>query len=830
MGLLGQMTVRLGMDSSGFASGLGGAQSALAKFASGAASVNPVLGILTIAAGAAIAFGVSSVKAAGDFQQSMLKIQAYAGLSKQQTDAMSASVLKMSTIVGQSPTVLADALYPIVSSGYSASQALQILQLSAESAAASGAQTSVVADALTTSLKAMHAPASDATMYMDDLNKTVALGKGQLSDYAGVIGRVALSAGSANVPFQVMDAALATLTTHGFPSVRQAATSLANLFTEMGVKTASVEAAAKKLKISFDANAFSTMSFSDKMAYLNKITDGNQASLLKLLSGSTAALKAFDALQGSTADFSANLKALNSAQGTTAQVFATASEGYNFQLNRMGAAFQTLQVAVGLKLLPLLTQFVGTAITPMIAAFANVVSGATPVSGVFAKIGSYLSSIVAPAIQIAQQYIAGLSTYFHIIVTTVESNLLPALKNLFTTIYPLIVQFVQWIATARVIPIIFQVLGAEVVIVIDILSILVNVVIAVIKALISTVNGIIAFVGMIKAAWSAFPGWWTNLWNTIGTFFTNIWNDIKTFFVGMWNDLVSFVQSSANQMLQAVEAPFIDIGNLFVWLYNHNTYIKDLVDAITKFFKACVTDTQAALTFWVNWIAAKFNFLVNVGKIAFALFSAVIQQGIQNAVNYVMTGMNTAYNFVAGKFSAMGNSAGRGVGAIGNAFSGLWSVVSGPLNSFWSSLVGWFNGLVAWAASIGASIINAVGAGISGAAGSVGSAIHGAISSALSGLGFHGIPGFASGTNFAPGGLAWVGENGPELVNLPAGSKVYNNMQASSMMSSGGGGSGSSHSGGEQTIYIMLDGDLLASATGNKAMQTIRVKHARRAA
>lgn len=38
-----------------------------------------------------------------------------------------------------------------------------------------------------------------------------------------------------------------------------------------------------------------------------------------------------------------------------------------------------------------------------------------------------------------------------------------------------------------------------------------------------------------------------------------------------------------------------------------------------------------------------------------------------------------------------------------------------------------------------------------------------------------GIPGFARGTNYAPGGLALVGENGPELVNLPRGSKVTPN-------------------------------------------------------
>lgn len=37
------------------------------------------------------------------------------------------------------------------------------------------------------------------------------------------------------------------------------------------------------------------------------------------------------------------------------------------------------------------------------------------------------------------------------------------------------------------------------------------------------------------------------------------------------------------------------------------------------------------------------------------------------------------------------------------------------------------------------------------------------------------IPGFADGTDYAPGGMAWVGENGKELVKLPRGSQVIPN-------------------------------------------------------
>lgn len=45
---------------------------------------------------------------------------------------------------------------------------------------------------------------------------------------------------------------------------------------------------------------------------------------------------------------------------------------------------------------------------------------------------------------------------------------------------------------------------------------------------------------------------------------------------------------------------------------------------------------------------------------------------------------------------------------------------------------------------------------------------------------------FASGTLSAPGGMALVGERGPELVELPRGSRVYNNTESRGMMRGGG--------------------------------------------
>lgn len=54
-----------------------------------------------------------------------------------------------------------------------------------------------------------------------------------------------------------------------------------------------------------------------------------------------------------------------------------------------------------------------------------------------------------------------------------------------------------------------------------------------------------------------------------------------------------------------------------------------------------------------------------------------------------------------------------------------------------------------------------------------------------------GIGLYASGTNYAPGGMAIVGEEGPELVNLPQGSQVFSNSRSKALMANDNGGSSS---------------------------------------
>jgi hypothetical protein len=112
------------------------------------------------------------------------------------------------------------------------------------------------------------------------------------------------------------------------------------------------------------------------------------------------------------------------------------------------------------------------------------------------------------------------------------------------------------------------------------------------------------------------------------------------------------------------------------------------------------------------------------------------------------------------------------VGSIGASINNMWGAAVGGFNNFRANAINWasdtVNGILNYFREIPARIASAVsGAGGAGwqALRTVGRAV--------------GIPGFATGVQNFSGGLAVVGERGPELVNLPRGSDVIPNNQIS---------------------------------------------------
>lgn len=134
-------------------------------------------------------------------------------------------------------------------------------------------------------------------------------------------------------------------------------------------------------------------------------------------------------------------------------------------------------------------------------------------------------------------------------------------------------------------------------------------------------------------------------------------------------------------------------------------------------------------------------------------------------------------------------------GTLAGQFANMATTLLGKVSALVGNIVSWFLSLPGKIASLGGKIVSAIIDGMRSLPGKIWDIVTNAFRNLRIDIGpFHisssgisiDLPHFASGvTNFA-GGLALVGERGPEIVNLPRGSDVIPNDQLGEGMGQGG--------------------------------------------
>jgi len=137
---------------------------------------------------------------------------------------------------------------------------------------------------------------------------------------------------------------------------------------------------------------------------------------------------------------------------------------------------------------------------------------------------------------------------------------------------------------------------------------------------------------------------------------------------------------------------------------------------------------------------------------------------------------------------AIGTIAGELIKEIIKNIPGIVDSFVGMIPQIAKGLIKALPQILAAATGIGGSIIEGIAGGISGSADSGGNTAKkvGSTVLAVATGGLSKLFGFAGGTDYAPGGLAIVGEEGPELVKLKGGEKIYTADETSALLSGKG--------------------------------------------
>ncbi len=258
------------------------------------------------AAGFVTAIGVSAIKAAANFEESLSNINTLFDDNGESVKQLEKGIKSLLKRVPKSADDLGASAYQIVSAGISdTSEALQVLEASTKLAVAGLGETSQATDIVTSAINAFGLDASNAQRVANTFFLAVKSGKTTVSELAQGFGQVAPLASAVGVEFEELAALTSALTVSGLKAsiaYSQQRAVLSNLLKP----TAEMQQLFDKLNITNIKSQIENEGLVDTIVNLANATDGNNQMLAKAF-GSVEALNVVLALLNGTAELTEDI-------------------------------------------------------------------------------------------------------------------------------------------------------------------------------------------------------------------------------------------------------------------------------------------------------------------------------------------------------------------------------------------------------------------------------------------------------------------------------------------------------------------------------------------
>lgn len=498
---------------------------------------------------------------------------------------------------------------------------------------------------------------------------------------------------------------------------------------------------------------------------------------------------------------------------------AASAATFTGQMTTLKDRFGELLESIGAKVLPILTQFVSFLNSPEvqagIQAFADALVNGVELTMTFisetvipALIEAF--NLIKPAIDLVASIFAGAGTNISTLGTQVTGlgmiwtglkttfdTILPPIKALVMSVFGIIAKFLHdhgdeikaflqatWATIQEIIKLAAELIQATIVPIFqaiakfisdhkeEIVTLLTNawnVISAVIKAALAIIKGVIKTVtalihGDLEGAWDAIEEMFSTVWASIKTIIDAAISNIKTVLSLAW----AAIGGTVTTAWEAIKSSILTaLDNAKKGL---DTVVANIKTALSNAWDAV---KNTASTMWDNIKSAILSPFENAKKGIDVIVNAGggVKSILSNAWSSIQSAANTAWGNITG---AINTEFEKAKGKVDGVIGGIKSLLSGA----WSDIKEGASG--AWG-----GIANAIGSAFD----DVTSKIKGIVNQAIRyvnrlisaynevagtlGLGeLTRIPELARGTNFFKGGVALVGERGPELVNLPRGSAV----------------------------------------------------------
>jgi hypothetical protein len=356
------------------------------------------------------------------------------------------------------------------------------------------------------------------------------------------------------------------------------------------------------------------------------------------------------------------------------------------------------------------------------------------------------------------------------------------------------------------------------------------------------IAGIAAGAYLIYQNWEGISAWFSELWTTVKGAFSGNWEDIKALMLGYtpagiiysnWGSISQWFGALFQGVKSAFSVGWEGIKTLMLG-YAPAGIIYSNWGGVSAWFGTQLQDVKSE--FSAGWQSIKDvtaqwanDFLTIGGQIVDGLkvgikaewdkmvawFKGLADDLVSDFKGWLSIASPSRVFREIGEFITQGLGLGLkdGEGGVKAAMQGVADAVGAVgltdgLYSFRDAARGVFSQVALQGKNLGDVLRTTLGSWLGNAANSLFNSGFDALWGAI------GLPAFANGTTNFAGGLALVGERGPEIVNLPRGADVYTNSESRRMASGMGGG-------GVTEIHVYADPSVIVSTAHGEAVRVI---------
>lgn len=296
-----------------------------------------VAGAALIGPAIAAAFSVGPLFA---FKDALAEVSTLVDTATFDMGRLEQASLAQSATFGGTAASQAKAFYSIISAGASsAAQAADILTASNKLAVGGVTDVATASDGLTSVLNAYGSKVASAAAVSDALFVAMRAGKTTIGELSGSLGKVAPLAAQTGVGFDELVASISALTKGGI-STSEAVTGVRAILAAVAKPTKEASDLAKILGIEFSSAGLQAKGLAGFLQDLVKRTGGSTDALAQLFGGVEALVPAM-ALSGQAGlDFTAILAQMTEKAGATEEAFDKMANSPGFQAGRVWASLQ----------------------------------------------------------------------------------------------------------------------------------------------------------------------------------------------------------------------------------------------------------------------------------------------------------------------------------------------------------------------------------------------------------------------------------------------------------------------------------------------------------